>query len=146
MWDIRPPPPQQWELRVVVWRTQDVMPHDTWEGMNDMYAVVKVGSATPQQTDVHWRCANGSASFNWRRALELPCIRLVECVCAFTAPLSPFLEAAPTVNGLSLAGVSFLSLSATGGSSRSDSRYRRASVSELLYVVPIGNAMAQGKL
>ena len=65
LWHVAPPTPQDWELRVVVWKTCDCKPMDKLEQMNDMFATVKLGNAE-QQTDTHWRCANGNASFNWR--------------------------------------------------------------------------------
>ena len=66
--DISLPPAQEFEFRVIVWKTVDVKPDDEWEGMNDMYLVgwVEGSEANKQHTDTHWRCANGKGSFNWR--------------------------------------------------------------------------------
>jgi len=64
--DITPPMAQQWELRVVVWRTAYVVAHGLGSGMSDVYATVRLGDGSAQKTDVHWRCSNGCASFNWR--------------------------------------------------------------------------------
>ena len=38
--DIALPPEQEFELRVIIWKTEDVVPDDTWEEMNDMYVVL----------------------------------------------------------------------------------------------------------
>jgi len=66
-WDIAPPSEQQWELRTIVWGTMDVLPHDTLTSMNDLFATLAYGGdERPQQTDTHWRCRDGLASFNWR--------------------------------------------------------------------------------
>ena len=64
--DIAPPGEQRWELRVIVWRTRDVLPHDYFTEMNDLYAVVAYGTAPAMHTDTHWRCRDGCGSFNWR--------------------------------------------------------------------------------
>jgi len=64
--DITPPGEQRWELRVIVWRTRDVLPHDYFTEMNDLYAVVAYGTAPAMHTDTHWRCRDGCGSFNWR--------------------------------------------------------------------------------
>jgi len=50
----------------VVWRTAEVPAADHMEQMSDMYVVVKMGSEKMQTTDIHWRCATGAGSFNWR--------------------------------------------------------------------------------
>jgi len=65
-WDISPPELQRWELRVIIWRTAEVLPHDMLTSMNDLYASVRYASAEEQRTDTHWRCNDGAASFNWR--------------------------------------------------------------------------------
>ena len=51
---------------MVVWRTAAVAAHDPLTKMNDMYATVQLGREEPQETDTHWRCADGHASFHWR--------------------------------------------------------------------------------
>ena len=65
MWDVTPPVDQEWELRVIIWRTAEIPAMDEMEEMTDIYVVAKLDKAV-QTTDVHWRCATGVGSFNWR--------------------------------------------------------------------------------
>jgi hypothetical protein len=61
---IGPPPALNFELRVVVWDTKDVAFRD--EKMSDVYIVAYVHPSNPQKSDVHYRCTDGKALFNWR--------------------------------------------------------------------------------
>ena len=63
------PERREFEVRVVVWASKDV-PFE----MGDYYVQAQVGNSRPQKTDVHWRCRNGKASWNWRLKIgvELP--------------------------------------------------------------------------
>ena len=63
--DICPPPKYKFELRAIVWGTQDTVFKDELEKCNDLYA--RGGPANQEQfeTDVHWRC-RAKGSFNWR--------------------------------------------------------------------------------
>ena len=67
VWDIATPPSQEWELRVVIWRTQDVPVPAINEprGMSDLFASVRFDRST-QRTDTHWCCLDGRGHFNWR--------------------------------------------------------------------------------
>ena len=67
VWDIATPPSQEWELRVVIWRTQDVpVPaSNKLRGMSDLFVSVRFDRST-QRTDTHWCCLDGRGHFNWR--------------------------------------------------------------------------------
>lgn len=69
--DISPRKPQSYELRVVIWNTDDVVLEDdaffTGEKMSDIY--VKgwlTGPQDTQATDIHYRSLTGEGNFNWR--------------------------------------------------------------------------------
>jgi len=68
MLPIKPPEAQEWELRVIVWKLQDVS--DNLKGMDaggmgDFQVKVRLGG-DERLTDTHWRAKNGKASWNWR--------------------------------------------------------------------------------
>uniref|UniRef100_A0A183AJD0 C2 domain-containing protein n=1 Tax=Echinostoma caproni TaxID=27848 RepID=A0A183AJD0_9TREM len=68
--DVSPRQPNEYELRVVVWNTEDVILQETsitGEQMSDIY--VKgwlAGVDERQMTDVHYRSLDGEGNFNWR--------------------------------------------------------------------------------
>ncbi|XP_039959454.1 otoferlin-like [Bactrocera tryoni] len=69
--DISPRKPKEYELRVVIWNTDDVVLEDdaffTGEKMSDIY--VKgwlTGPQDMQATDIHYRSLTGEGNFNWR--------------------------------------------------------------------------------
>ena len=92
--DIEPPPDSDFEVRVVVWRTEGVASEDALTDMNDLYIKVlldgvesannavergvragmnALGSSGGRSqgkasaaTDTHWRLQNGAGSFNFR--------------------------------------------------------------------------------
>eukprot|EP00760_Papus_ankaliazontas_P002929 PhM_4_TR11334/c0_g1_i1/m.103946 len=69
--DVKPPPPLNFELRVVVWNTRNVIMQETsinGEEMTDIYvrAWVKGLENMAQETDVHYRSLDGTGNFNWR--------------------------------------------------------------------------------
>ncbi len=39
---------------------------DSLEGMSDLFVKCWPEGCSPQETDTHWRCKKGKASFNWR--------------------------------------------------------------------------------
>lgn len=66
VWDINPRPPQEFEVRVVIWDTEDITVYD-WEGTSDVYIRAFFDSTQDaKETDTHWRCKDGKASFNYR--------------------------------------------------------------------------------
>jgi hypothetical protein len=76
--NIKPPPPQQFELRVIAWGARDVTIHDTITDQNDLYVTASLSSVAnqkPQVSDTHLRSKNGKGNWNWRYKfpLALPC-------------------------------------------------------------------------
>jgi len=76
MINIRPPPPDPFELRVIVWGTREITIKDTITDQNDLYVTCHPGvKGVPRQTtDTHLRSKKGIGNFNWRMKfpLELP--------------------------------------------------------------------------
>ena len=70
---IAAPPTRKFQLRVVVWRTTDVMSFDSaaFGSQNDLYAKSWLEGQRPQTTDTHWRSKNGIGSFNWRMVWDV---------------------------------------------------------------------------
>ncbi|NXQ80484.1 MYOF protein, partial [Nyctibius grandis] len=69
--DITPRKPQRYELRCVVWNTQDVDLRDVnlaGQRMSDIYVTGWLDGLEEQRqrTDVHYRSLQGDGSFNWR--------------------------------------------------------------------------------
>mmetsp|Transcript_19079 Transcript_19079/g.72115 ORF Transcript_19079/g.72115 Transcript_19079/m.72115 type:complete len:2052 (-) Transcript_19079:79-6234(-) len=66
--DISLPANQEFEVRVVFWKTAKVPAQDLLGGQNmtDMYARIWVEGCEPLETDTHWRAKKGKGSFNWR--------------------------------------------------------------------------------
>ncbi|NXX17793.1 MYOF protein, partial [Podargus strigoides] len=69
--DITPRKPQRYELRCVVWNTEDVDLGDTnlmGQQMSDIYVTGWLDGLEEQRqrTDVHYRSLQGDGSFNWR--------------------------------------------------------------------------------
>eukprot|EP01012_Entosiphon_sulcatum_P020626 TRINITY_DN25537_c0_g1_i1.p1 TRINITY_DN25537_c0_g1~~TRINITY_DN25537_c0_g1_i1.p1 ORF type:complete len:731 (+),score=179.50 TRINITY_DN25537_c0_g1_i1:2-2194(+) len=69
--DVTPPPPQEFELRVMVWNARDVELTEGSVGgerMSDVYIRCWLDGMPDdtQETDVHYRCTDGNATFNWR--------------------------------------------------------------------------------
>ena len=69
--DISPRKPTSWELRVIIWNTDEVVLEDdaffSGDKMSDIY--VKgwlTGPEDSQATDVHYRSLTGEGNFNWR--------------------------------------------------------------------------------
>nr|XP_020443798.1 otoferlin isoform X2 [Monopterus albus] len=70
--DISPRKPKSFELRVVIWNTDDVILEDdafmTGEKMSDIYVRgwLKGQQEDRQDTDVHYHSLTGEGNFNWR--------------------------------------------------------------------------------
>ena len=64
-WDITPRPVKDYELRVVVWDTKEVINADI-EGTSDVFIRTFFDSTKAKETDTHFRCQTGKASFNYR--------------------------------------------------------------------------------
>ena len=66
MVEIKPPPPQEWELRVICWKAKDCV-GDDYSGLSDLYCEFRFpGTKRTYQTDTHYRAKNGKASWNYR--------------------------------------------------------------------------------
>ena len=72
-WQITPEPKTEIEMRLIIWETEDMELRDD-EGTSDVFITAYLDPKDKQSTDVHYRCQNGTASFNWRMVykLELP--------------------------------------------------------------------------
>ena len=70
IWKISPEPMTEFEVRFIVWETEDMEMMDV-EGTSDIYVIGYIDQNERQKTDVHFRCQTGNASFNWRMLLPL---------------------------------------------------------------------------
>lgn len=41
------------------------------EGTSDIFVKAWIDEKNPEETDTHWRCRTGSASFNWRMLFNI---------------------------------------------------------------------------
>ncbi|XP_034548431.1 fer-1-like protein 4 [Notolabrus celidotus] len=70
--DIKPRKPEQYELRVIIWNTDDVFLDDvnpfTGDPSSDIYVKgwVRGLEGEKQETDVHFNSLTGEGNFNWR--------------------------------------------------------------------------------
>ncbi|XP_047543400.1 otoferlin-like [Vanessa atalanta] len=69
--DISPRKPKSYEMRVIIWNTDDVVLEDdaffTGEKMSDIYVKGWLkGPDDCQSTDIHYRSLTGEGNFNWR--------------------------------------------------------------------------------
>jgi len=73
MWNIKPPPPQPFELRVIIWGCRDIPNKDTATEANDMYVTCQpsLPGLKRQETDTHFRAHKGVGNFNWRMKWKL---------------------------------------------------------------------------
>jgi len=70
--DIRPAPREDYELRVIIWGTKDVVYKDEATQCNDLYVRGILGKTT-LESDTHWRCrAKGSFNWRWKIPMKLP--------------------------------------------------------------------------
>jgi len=66
VYDISPKPPKEFELRLCIFDSVDLKMMDV-EGTSDAYVRAFFDSKKDaQETDTHFRCQNGKASWNWR--------------------------------------------------------------------------------
>ena len=70
IWRISPEPMTEFEVRFIVWETEDMEMMDI-EGTSDIYVIGYIEQKERQKTDIHFRCQTGNASFNWRMLLPL---------------------------------------------------------------------------
>ncbi|KAM0725203.1 Otoferlin [Formica fusca] len=69
--DISPRKPKSYELRIIIWNTDEVVLEDdaffTGEKMSDIYVKGWLkGPEDCQSTDIHYRSLTGEGNFNWR--------------------------------------------------------------------------------
>ncbi|XP_015435492.1 PREDICTED: otoferlin-like [Dufourea novaeangliae] len=68
--DISPPVPREYEIRVIVWNTEDVPLVDsqflTGEKCSDIYVKGWIVYDDHQKTDIHYNSLTGEGNFNWR--------------------------------------------------------------------------------
>ncbi|XP_041638940.1 fer-1-like protein 4 [Cheilinus undulatus] len=70
--DIKPRKPEQYELRVIIWNTDDVFLDDvnpfTGDPSSDIYVKgwIRGLEGDKQETDVHFNSLTGEGNFNWR--------------------------------------------------------------------------------
>lgn len=69
--DVALPPKQIFEMRLVIWKSKNVPNMDELEGMSDLYVKAWPEGCDPQETDTHWRCKKGKASWNWRMLFDV---------------------------------------------------------------------------
>lgn len=65
VWDITPEPPQPVEVRVCIFDTKEVIMMDA-EGTSDVFIRSYFDTKKALETDTHYRCQTGEASFNYR--------------------------------------------------------------------------------
>ena len=71
LYNICPKPPEYFEIRLVIFDTDDVVADDP-EGCSDVYCRAFFDSKEEcKETDTHYRCSNGKASFNYRLLFNL---------------------------------------------------------------------------
>jgi len=65
IYDISKKPDEEFEVRVVIWDTKEIKMMDE-EGTSDVYIRCFFDSKNALETDCHYRCQDGKASFNYR--------------------------------------------------------------------------------
>jgi hypothetical protein len=68
--DLTPKPSEEFEVRLVVYETRNITIMDV-EGASDVYAKAFFDPSDAKETDTHYRCTNGKASFNYRLLFNL---------------------------------------------------------------------------
>ncbi|XP_076803747.1 otoferlin-like isoform X4 [Clavelina lepadiformis] len=68
--DVSPRKPKNFQLRVIIWNTDDVLLQDddffTGEKASDIYVKGWLLGDDKQETDIHYRSLTGEGNFNWR--------------------------------------------------------------------------------
>ena len=70
VWNIKPQPETTLQCRFIVYET-DGMENMDIEDTSDIYISAYINAKEKQSTDIHYRCQNGVASFNWRLLLPI---------------------------------------------------------------------------
>ena len=66
LYDIAPPPPADFEVRIVVWKCEGIPAGDEFSDQSDMYVKLRLGEDEWRSTDVHYFAKKGKGSFNFR--------------------------------------------------------------------------------
>ena len=69
-WNIIPEPKNNLEMRLIVYETEAMENLDI-EDTSDIYVMAYLDGEKKFQTDVHYRCSTGQASFNWRMKIPV---------------------------------------------------------------------------
>ena len=70
LFDIKPEQSLPYQLRLCVYDTKNV-PNVDAEGVSDVFVVAWLDEKNQKETDTHWRCSTGEASFNWRMLFNI---------------------------------------------------------------------------
>lgn len=70
VWDVTPQPTLDYQVRLVVWDTLEVINADV-EGTSDVFIKAFIDDKEKRETDTHFRCKDGKASFNYRLLFDL---------------------------------------------------------------------------
>ena len=78
--DIKPPPAQHYQLRVICYSCKDVPDSGLdGSGLADLYTRIKFGESSEwESTDTHLRAQDGKASWNWRFKLDVTMDSLIK--------------------------------------------------------------------
>lgn len=63
--NIDPPAPKKFEVRVIIWRAENITDKDNSE-VNDYFVKAWMEGGKADSTDVHWRCSSGKPCWNYR--------------------------------------------------------------------------------
>lgn len=71
LWDLTPKPCEEFDMRLVIFDTLDIKMMDV-EGTSDVFVKAFFDQKEEsKETDTHFRCQTGKASFNYRMLLKM---------------------------------------------------------------------------
>jgi len=70
VWNISPQPESKLQCRLIIYETEGMENMDI-EDTSDVYVTGFVNPKEKHSTDIHYRCQNGVASFNWRLLIPI---------------------------------------------------------------------------
>lgn len=71
VWDIAPEPIKDYQIRLSVMDTKNVPVDGDYEGVSDVFVRCYVDDTDKKDTDTHFRCSSGAASFNYRLMFDV---------------------------------------------------------------------------
>lgn len=71
VWDIAPEPVKDYQIRLSVMDTKNIPCDGDFEGVSDVYIRCYVDDNDKKDTDTHFRCSSGAASFNYRLMFDV---------------------------------------------------------------------------